>query len=212
MSFLEPLLAVGDSVLANIQARAYVSFTPSGLKCCQYPVLQGAEGICWLLVEDAAKIQGGEFYLDRSPQPKHLSGPFFSEGSYTKNTPKVIQGRGGRTSAQGQGAGSEERGERRATEREGAGGEVRGERRAKGNWGAGGEERGERRAKEHEGAGGEDRGERRAKEDEGAGGTLPGALCSAQGDKGRLTCIGFPLIVASLSLLFFCLHFRKWTR
>ena len=88
--------------------------------------IQGAEGICWLLVEDAAKIQGGEFYLDRSPQPKHLSGPFFSEGSYTKNTPKVTQGWGGRRPATGQGAGGEERGEHRAEENEGAGGTLPG--------------------------------------------------------------------------------------
>lgn len=48
---------------------------------------QGAEGIIWLLVEkDPEKIQNGGFYLDRKPQVKHISGPFFSEGSFTKNT------------------------------------------------------------------------------------------------------------------------------
>lgn len=47
---------------------------------------QGAEGICWLLVAPAAEIEGGAFYLDRKPQVKHMAGPFFSEGSFTKNS------------------------------------------------------------------------------------------------------------------------------
>lgn len=52
---------------------------------------QGAEGIAWLCVADTSKIEGGAYYLDRSPQPKHLSGPFFSEGSYTKNSPAEVE-------------------------------------------------------------------------------------------------------------------------
>mmetsp|Transcript_93 Transcript_93/g.249 ORF Transcript_93/g.249 Transcript_93/m.249 type:complete len:532 (-) Transcript_93:399-1994(-) len=51
---------------------------------------QGAEGIAWLCVCPASKIQSGEFYLDRRPQVKHLAGPFFTEGSYTKNTPEQV--------------------------------------------------------------------------------------------------------------------------
>jgi len=47
---------------------------------------EGAEGICWLMTTPAKDIQGGEFYLDRSPQPKHIAGCFFYEGTATKNT------------------------------------------------------------------------------------------------------------------------------
>ena len=31
-------------------------------------------------------LESGGFYLDRQPRRKHLSGPFFTEGSYTKNS------------------------------------------------------------------------------------------------------------------------------
>lgn len=51
---------------------------------------QGAEGIIWLCVADQQVIQGGEFYLDRSPQVKHIAGPFFTEGSFTKNTAEEV--------------------------------------------------------------------------------------------------------------------------
>lgn len=51
---------------------------------------QGAEGICWLMVADREELAPGEFYLDRQPQPKHVSGPFFTEGSRTKNTPAEV--------------------------------------------------------------------------------------------------------------------------
>lgn len=47
---------------------------------------EGAEGITWLMAADRSVLKSGEFYLDRKPQRKHLAGPFFSEGSYTKNT------------------------------------------------------------------------------------------------------------------------------
>lgn len=47
---------------------------------------EGAEGICWLLACPREEIQSGAFYLDREPQVKHLAGPFFSEGSFTKNS------------------------------------------------------------------------------------------------------------------------------
>mmetsp|Transcript_79915 Transcript_79915/g.258983 ORF Transcript_79915/g.258983 Transcript_79915/m.258983 type:complete len:637 (+) Transcript_79915:88-1998(+) len=51
---------------------------------------EGAEGICWLCVSPAEKIESGAFYLDRSPQVKHMAGPFFTEGSFTKNKPEEI--------------------------------------------------------------------------------------------------------------------------
>jgi len=47
---------------------------------------EGAEGIAWLCVTEKEQLESGAFYLDRKPQVKHMSGPFFSEGSYTKNT------------------------------------------------------------------------------------------------------------------------------
>ena len=37
------------------------------------------------------KLESGAFYLDRRPQVKHLAGPFFSEGSFTKNTVEEIE-------------------------------------------------------------------------------------------------------------------------
>ena len=47
---------------------------------------QGAEGQCWLCVVDRDRLENGGFYLDRSPQRKHLAGPFFTGGSATKNS------------------------------------------------------------------------------------------------------------------------------
>jgi len=52
---------------------------------------QGSEGIAWLCVAPNSSLQGGAFYLDRTPQRKHLAGPFFTEGSFTKNTPEQVQ-------------------------------------------------------------------------------------------------------------------------
>jgi len=52
---------------------------------------QGVEGIAWLCVCNKDEIRSGEFYLDRSPAPKHLAGPFFTEGSYTKNSCDEVQ-------------------------------------------------------------------------------------------------------------------------
>jgi len=46
----------------------------------------GAEGIAWLTHVDKSQIKSGEMYLDRKEQVKHLAGPFFSEGTSTKNT------------------------------------------------------------------------------------------------------------------------------
>jgi len=47
---------------------------------------EGSEGISWLCLAPAEKLETGEFYLDRMPRVKHMAGPFFTEGSYTKNT------------------------------------------------------------------------------------------------------------------------------
>lgn len=46
----------------------------------------GAEGITWLLHAKKENLQNGSFYLDRKQQPKHVSGPFMTEGTFTKNT------------------------------------------------------------------------------------------------------------------------------
>lgn len=51
---------------------------------------QGSEGILWLLVT-SDKIEGGGFYLDRSPSRKHMAGAFFTDGDFTKNTPEEVQ-------------------------------------------------------------------------------------------------------------------------
>mmetsp|Transcript_31840 Transcript_31840/g.82466 ORF Transcript_31840/g.82466 Transcript_31840/m.82466 type:complete len:268 (-) Transcript_31840:102-905(-) len=51
---------------------------------------QGAEGMCWMMIADSKELEAGAFYLDRAPQTKHIAGPFFSEGSYTKNAPKDV--------------------------------------------------------------------------------------------------------------------------
>jgi dehydrogenase/reductase SDR family protein 12 len=51
---------------------------------------QGAEGIAWLMGAEKSEIENGQFYLDRTPQVKHISGPFFTEGSFTKNTEQDV--------------------------------------------------------------------------------------------------------------------------
>jgi len=51
---------------------------------------EGSEGIAWLMGTKKENLEGGAFYLDRTPQRKHLSGPFFSEGSYTKNSKEEV--------------------------------------------------------------------------------------------------------------------------
>lgn len=53
-------------------------------------VTQGTEGIAWLCTCAAESIDSGAFYLDRSPQPKHIAGAFFSEGKFTKNSPEEV--------------------------------------------------------------------------------------------------------------------------
>ena len=51
---------------------------------------EGTEGICWLTQTSKANLEGGAFYLDRSPQRKHIAGAFMTDGSYTKNTDDEI--------------------------------------------------------------------------------------------------------------------------
>jgi dehydrogenase/reductase SDR family member 12 len=51
---------------------------------------EGAEGIAWLMGAPKEEIQNGEFYLDRTPQSKHVAGPFFTEGSFTKNSKEEV--------------------------------------------------------------------------------------------------------------------------
>lgn len=51
---------------------------------------QGAEGIAWLVGTNKSNIRSGEVYLDRTVQPKHIAGLFYSEGSHTKNTPGEV--------------------------------------------------------------------------------------------------------------------------
>jgi dehydrogenase/reductase SDR family protein 12 len=51
---------------------------------------EGSEGIVWLCVAPADKIESGAFFLDRKPRRKHLAGPFFTEGSFTKNTEEDV--------------------------------------------------------------------------------------------------------------------------
>lgn len=47
---------------------------------------QGAEGLSWCMATDRKNLESGAFYLDRQPQRKHVAGPFFTEGSFTKNS------------------------------------------------------------------------------------------------------------------------------
>jgi len=51
---------------------------------------QGAEGVAWPLGANRQKLENGALYLDRLTQPKHIAGPFFTEGWYTKNKPEDV--------------------------------------------------------------------------------------------------------------------------
>lgn len=51
---------------------------------------QGAEGVAWLMQVDRNEVVNGALYLDRSPQKKHIAGPFMTEGTYTKNKPSDV--------------------------------------------------------------------------------------------------------------------------
>lgn len=51
---------------------------------------EGAESICWLFATDRSNLKTGAFYLDRSPQTKHLAGIAMTEGSFTKNSSEEV--------------------------------------------------------------------------------------------------------------------------
>lgn len=51
---------------------------------------EGSEGICWLTATSRENLEGGAFYLDRTPQRKHIAGPFMTDGSFTKNSAKEV--------------------------------------------------------------------------------------------------------------------------
>jgi len=53
-------------------------------------IWEGAEGITWLMSTDSKNIESGQFYLDRTPQRKHVAGAFMTDGSFTKNTETEI--------------------------------------------------------------------------------------------------------------------------
>lgn len=66
-------------------ATAYSKFEKSLLEPMRTP-WQGSEGIAWLCIAGKSDVENGAFYLDRKPQKKHMAGPFFTEGSFTKNS------------------------------------------------------------------------------------------------------------------------------
>ena len=68
---------------------AYDASTKKYLEPLRSP-WEGAEGIAWLCAAPADELVAGAFYLDRKVEPKHLAGPFFTEGSFTKNTPGEV--------------------------------------------------------------------------------------------------------------------------
>ena len=51
---------------------------------------EGAEGIAWLCVAEQHLLQSGAFYLDRKVEVKHMAGPFFTQGSFTKNSTEEV--------------------------------------------------------------------------------------------------------------------------
>jgi len=51
---------------------------------------EGAEGICWLASTPKKNLESGAFYLDRTPQRKHIAGPFMTDGTFTKNTDEEV--------------------------------------------------------------------------------------------------------------------------
>jgi len=72
-------------VLTEALDAAYTKSEQKALEPLRTP-WEGAEGIAWLHVVDEKQIENGAFYLDRTPQTKHMSGLFMTEGSYTKNS------------------------------------------------------------------------------------------------------------------------------
>merc|ERR1712127_595501 len=52
---------------------------------------EGAEGLSWLMAVEGEKLTNGELYLDREIQRKHMAGPFFTDGTFTKNSDAEIE-------------------------------------------------------------------------------------------------------------------------
>ena len=51
---------------------------------------EGADAIAWLCTVAPERLEAGAFYLDRKPQVKHMAGPFFSQGGFTKNSREEV--------------------------------------------------------------------------------------------------------------------------
>jgi len=52
---------------------------------------EGAEGLTWLMGTGGGGLENGALYLDRKEQVKHMAGPFFSEGKFTKNSKDEVE-------------------------------------------------------------------------------------------------------------------------
>ena len=79
-----------------------IATTPSGIVCPRPERhttghrLRCTDAACASLeplriVTGALLTVTGAFYLDRTVQPKHIAGPFFTEGSFTKNTEEEVR-------------------------------------------------------------------------------------------------------------------------
>jgi len=51
---------------------------------------EGSEAIAWLTTTPRKNLESGAFYLDRSPQRKHIAGLFMTDGSFTKNSEEEV--------------------------------------------------------------------------------------------------------------------------
>lgn len=51
---------------------------------------EGSEGIAWLTATRKKNLESGAYYLDRTPQRKHIAGVFMTDGTFTKNSDKEI--------------------------------------------------------------------------------------------------------------------------
>jgi len=51
---------------------------------------EGSEGIAWLMGTKQSDIENGALYLDRDTCRKHIAGPAFTEGKFTKNSPEEV--------------------------------------------------------------------------------------------------------------------------
>ena len=69
------------------------AFGPSGKKIFSplRNTWEGSEGIAWLMGTNGMNLVNGGFYLDRNVEPKHMAGPFMTEGKFTKNSDEEIE-------------------------------------------------------------------------------------------------------------------------